>query len=193
VIIFDCNGVLVDSEQIATSVAAEEFTRIGIPLTPPLVSQFFFGRRPDDMFAMVEAASGRKLPASFASGVAAVTLRRLRAELRSMPHAAYALTWLRGPKCVASSSSPDRIRASLEATGLGPIFRAHLFRKHRGGRQTRPRSFSTCSRTNGGDTARLYRGRGFTGRGDRRNSRGHDRNRVRRGEPCRGRSERTAD
>jgi HAD superfamily hydrolase (TIGR01509 family) len=122
VIIFDCNGVLVDSEQIAASVAAEEFTRIGIPLTPALVTQFFFGRRPADMFAMVEAASGRKLPASFASTVAGATLRRLRTDLRSVPHAAYALTWLRGPKCVASSSSPDRIRASLEVTGLSRFF-----------------------------------------------------------------------
>jgi HAD superfamily hydrolase (TIGR01509 family) len=126
VIIFDCNGVLVDSEQIAATVAAEEFTRIGIPLTAALVSRFFFGRRPADMFAMVEAASGRKLPASFPSAVAGATLRRLRAELRSIPHAAYALTWLRGPKCVASSSSPDRIRASLETTGLARFFE-HTF------------------------------------------------------------------
>ena len=125
-IIFDCNGVLVDSEQIAATVAAEEFTRIGIPLTPPLVSRFFFGRRPADMFAMVEAASGRKLPPSFPSAVTGATLRRLRAELRSVPHAAYALTWLRGPKCVASSSSPDRIRASLEITGLARFFE-HTF------------------------------------------------------------------
>ena len=125
-IIFDCNGVLVDSEQIAATVAAEEFTRIGIPLTPALVSRFFFGRRPADMFAMVEAASGRKLPPSFPSAVAGATLRRLRAELRSVPHAAYALTWLRGPKCVASSSSPDRIRASLEITGLARFFE-HTF------------------------------------------------------------------
>jgi HAD superfamily hydrolase (TIGR01509 family) len=126
VIIFDCNGVLVDSEQIAATVAAEEFTRIGIPLTPALVSRFFFGRRPADMFAMVEAASGRKLPPSFPSAVTGATLRRLRAELRSVPHAAYALTWLRGPKCVASSSSPDRIRASLEITGLARFFE-HTF------------------------------------------------------------------
>jgi HAD superfamily hydrolase (TIGR01509 family) len=122
VIIFDCNGVLVDSEQIAASVAAEEFTRIGIPLTAALISRFFLGRRPADMFAMVEEASGRKLPATFASAVAGATLQRIRAELRSMPHAAYALTWLRGPKCVASSSSPDRIRASLDMTGLSRFF-----------------------------------------------------------------------
>ena len=40
VIIFDCNGVLVDSEPIAAAVAAEEFTRIGIALTPELVLRF---------------------------------------------------------------------------------------------------------------------------------------------------------
>jgi HAD superfamily hydrolase (TIGR01509 family) len=49
-------------------------------------------------------------------------LERRRAELRAMPHAAYALTWLRGPKCVASSSAPDRIRASLVTTGLARFF-----------------------------------------------------------------------
>ena len=65
-IIFDCNGVLVDSEPIAAAVAAEEFTRAGIPLTPELVLRFFFGRRPADMIAMVEAAAKCKLPPSFA-------------------------------------------------------------------------------------------------------------------------------
>ena len=95
-IIFDCNGVLVDSEQVATAVAAEEFARIGIPLTPELVMRHFFGRRPADMIAVVEAAIGRKLPANFAATVTAAILWRLRKELRPMPHAAYALTWLAG-------------------------------------------------------------------------------------------------
>jgi HAD superfamily hydrolase (TIGR01509 family) len=122
VIIFDCNGVLVESEQIAAAVAAEEFTRIGIPITPELVTRYFFGRRPADMFAAVESASRRKLPVSFDTIVAAATLKRLRVELRAMPHAARALTWLRGPKCVASSSGGERIRVSLETTGLARFF-----------------------------------------------------------------------
>jgi HAD superfamily hydrolase (TIGR01509 family) len=122
VIIFDCNGVLVDSEQIAAAVAADEFARVGIPITAELVTRYFFGRRPADMFATVEAATKRKLPPNFSAIVAAATLKRLRAELRAIPHAAYALTWLRGPKCVASSSAPDRIRASLAATGLARFF-----------------------------------------------------------------------
>jgi HAD superfamily hydrolase (TIGR01509 family) len=122
VIIFDCNGVLVESEQIAAAVAADEFTRAGIPITPELVTRYFFGRRPADMCAAIETASRRKLPPHFEATLAAATLQRLRAELRAMPHAVRALTWLRGPKCVASSSGSDRIRASLEATDLVRFF-----------------------------------------------------------------------
>jgi HAD superfamily hydrolase (TIGR01509 family) len=122
VIIFDCNGVLVDSEQIAAAVAADEFTRVGFPITPELVTRYFFGRRPSDMFAAVEAVTKRKLPPDLPALVAAATLKRLRAELRAMPHAAHALTWLRGPKCVASSSPADRIRTSLEVSGLKRFF-----------------------------------------------------------------------
>ena len=121
-LIFDCNGVLVDSEPIAAAVAADEFTRVGIPITPELVTRYFFGRRPADMFAMVETATHRKLPADFGANVAAATLKRFRTDLRAMPHASHALTWLRGPKCVASSSTGDRIRASLEITGLARFF-----------------------------------------------------------------------
>jgi HAD superfamily hydrolase (TIGR01509 family) len=127
VIIFDCNGVLVDSEPIAAAVAAEEFTRAGFPMSPEIVTRYFFGRRQSDMFAAVEAATQRKLPADFAKTVAAATLARMQDELRAMPHAAYALTWLRGPKCVASSSTHERIRASLETAGLMRFFEPHVF------------------------------------------------------------------
>jgi len=79
------------------------------------------------MFAEVEAISGRKLPANFAATVMTATLRRFRAELRATQHMSYALSWLRGPKCVASSSSIDRIRVSLESTDLIRFFEPHLF------------------------------------------------------------------
>ncbi len=126
-VIFDCNGVLVDSEPMAAAVVAEEFTRAGFPLTPEIIVRYFTGRRPADMFAAVEAATRRKLPSNFGALVAAATLRRFRVELRPMPHMAYALTWLRGPKCVASSSTLDRIRVSLETTDLVRFFEPYLF------------------------------------------------------------------
>ena len=126
-IIFDCNGVLVDSELLATSIVSQEFMRAGFPLTPDIIAHYFTGRRPADMFAEVELASGRKLPPGFAATVATATLRRFRAELRATAHMAQALSWLRGPKCVASSSSFDRIRVSLESTDLIRYFEPYLF------------------------------------------------------------------
>jgi HAD superfamily hydrolase (TIGR01509 family) len=127
VVIFDCNGVLVDSEPLATTIVSQEFMRAGFPLTPEVVARYFTGRRPADMFAEVEVAARRKLPPNFADTVASVILRRFRKELRATPHAEYALSWLRGPKCVASSSSHERIRVSLESAGLIRFFEPNLF------------------------------------------------------------------
>jgi HAD superfamily hydrolase (TIGR01509 family) len=126
-VIFDCNGVLVDSEPLATAIVSQEFMRAGFPLTPDIVARYFTGRRPADMFAEVEIAAGRTLPPGFAATVAGTTLRRFRAELRATAHMAQALSWLRGPKCVASSSSFDRIRVSLESTDLIRYFEPYLF------------------------------------------------------------------
>jgi HAD superfamily hydrolase (TIGR01509 family) len=126
-VIFDCNGVLVDSEPIAASVLAEALKRVGVALSAEAVARRFHGRRPADVFAAVEKATGRRLPFGFSADVAAETLRRLRAELRAIPHIAHALTWIRGPKAAASSSSLDRMRISLEITGLLRFFEPRLY------------------------------------------------------------------
>jgi HAD superfamily hydrolase (TIGR01509 family) len=127
VVIFDCNGVLVDSEPIASAVLAEAFTRAGFPVSANLVARRYHGRRPADVFASIEAAMGRKLPSNFAASVTLETLRRFRANLRALPHVVHALTWVRGPKAVASSSPLDRIRAGLEVAGLLRFFEARVF------------------------------------------------------------------
>ncbi len=126
-IIFDCNGVLVDSEPIVTTVAAEAFRGIGIDISPETVARYFAGRRPADMFADIETASGVRLPAKFPLSVSGAILQRLQEELRPIPHVVHALTWLRGPKCVASSSSPERVRLSLEVTELDRFFGKNIF------------------------------------------------------------------
>ncbi len=126
-VISDCNGVLVDSEPLATAIVSQEFMRAGFALTPDAIARYFTGRRPSDMFSEVEQASGRRLPADFTGTVQATTLRRFRLELRASRHVAHALSWLRGPKCVASSSSVERMRVSLETTDLIRFFEPHLF------------------------------------------------------------------
>jgi HAD superfamily hydrolase (TIGR01509 family) len=127
VFIFDCNGVLVDSESIVANVAAQELTRAGFAVSPEIVARFFTGRRPTDMLGDIETATQRQLPPNFGSTLASATLRRLRSELRATSHVEHALTWLRGPKCVASSSPLDRVRVSLECTGLLRFFDPYVF------------------------------------------------------------------
>jgi HAD superfamily hydrolase (TIGR01509 family) len=126
-VIFDCNGVLVDSERLAAAVASQELTRAGFARPPEVIGQYFAGRRPADMFLEIERAARRKLPDNFSQLLTSATLARFRQELRTTAHAAYALSWLRGPKCVASSSPPDRIRLSLETTDLIRFFDPYLF------------------------------------------------------------------
>lgn len=126
-VIFDCNGVLVDSEPIAAAVLSEALGRLGIVLSAAGAMRRLHGRRPADVFAAIQAATGRTLPSDFGELVAARTLRRMRNELRPIAHAAHALTWIRGPKAVASSSSPERIHISLEVTGLARFFEPRCF------------------------------------------------------------------
>ena len=115
--IFDCNGVLVDSETIVANVAATELTRAGFAVSPEIIGRFFTGRRPIDMLVDIETATQRKLPPNFAKTLAAATLRRLKVELRATAHVEHALTWLRGPKCVASSSAPRSNPSQLGGDG----------------------------------------------------------------------------
>jgi HAD superfamily hydrolase (TIGR01509 family) len=126
-IIFDCDGVLVDSEPIAAAVAAEEFTRAGFPYTSDLVIRQFTGMSDAAMIAAVEAAARRRLPSDFAATLLCATEQRLRAELRPLPHAAEVLARLDRRRCVASSSSLERVRLSLEVTGLLSFLAPHLF------------------------------------------------------------------
>jgi beta-phosphoglucomutase-like phosphatase (HAD superfamily) len=66
-VIFDCNGVLVDSEPIASVVLASAFSRVGVTLTPETVAREFHGRRTADIFAAVEKTTKRSLPPNFAA------------------------------------------------------------------------------------------------------------------------------
>jgi beta-phosphoglucomutase-like phosphatase (HAD superfamily) len=170
-VIFDCNGVLVDSEPIVSAVLAESLTRAGFPANSDGLARRYHGRRPADVFASVEAATGKKLPPNFATGVAVETLRRFRTELRALPHVAHALTWVRGPKAVASSSPHDRLRAGLEAAGLLRFFEQRLFSAS--DVPNGARSVPFRRRADAGRSGVLHRHRGF---GARRRRRGRGRN-----------------
>ncbi len=188
-VIFDCNGVLVDSEPLASAIVSREFMRAGFGLTPDVVARYFTGRRPADMFAEVELAAGRKLPPGFSATVASAILRRFRAELRATPYAAHALTWLRGKKCVASSSSLDRIRVSLESTDLIRFFEPNLFSagEVRNGKPA-PDVFLHAAAKMHVDPSECVAVEDFSGRRRRRGRRRDEGGRLRRRQPCRRRA-----
>jgi HAD superfamily hydrolase (TIGR01509 family) len=126
-LVFDCDGVLVDSETIACRVDAELFTALGFPLSFEEIRRDFVGVSATTMCREVEARFGRRLPADMPQLLLQTALDSFETELRAIPGVAEAIGTLGGARCVASSSAPPRIRRSLELTGLFDLFAPHLF------------------------------------------------------------------
>lgn len=128
--IFDCDGVLVDSEPIALEVETAVLRAIGHPIKPEAFRDFALGRRRADINAELEAHWGRPLPADYTDRVRAIYAGELAARLRPVSGIDAVLRDLLGPRCVASSSGPAHIRRSLELTGLIGWFGDALFSAH---------------------------------------------------------------
>jgi HAD superfamily hydrolase (TIGR01509 family) len=126
-LIFDCDGVLVDSEVLACDTLREMLARLGHPMTTDEVMREFAGGSLADTVATIERLLGRPLPADVGEHFGQLLLERFRRELKPMPGVREAILALPYRRCVASSSSPERLRLSLEVTGLAPLFGEHVF------------------------------------------------------------------
>lgn len=126
-VIFDCDGVLVDSEPIANRILARALTEAGYPCTVEDSVSRFVGRSLRSIMTMVEQALGRSLPDRFEDDVQAETFAAFRAELQPVPGIPNVLPVITAPKCVASSGDPEKIRLSLGLTGLADYFEPHIF------------------------------------------------------------------
>ncbi|HEX2554021.1 MAG TPA: HAD family phosphatase [Microvirga sp.] len=125
-LIFDCDGVLVDSERLASEVDAEVLTGLGFPYTPEAIASRFVGVSLKDMIGRIEAEHGRPLPADFGDTVTRALLARCETSLEAVPGVRAAILALPHRRCVASSSTPARIALSLRVTGLADLF-DHVF------------------------------------------------------------------
>jgi HAD superfamily hydrolase (TIGR01509 family) len=126
-IIFDCDGVLVDSEIVSFKVEAEMFAEIGIRLSAHDLLTRFLGTSSASMFAIIGRENDIKLPPDFAERAARRTLEVFDRELKPIPGIAELLADLPARKCVASSSEPPRIRHSLSLAGILQHFEPHIF------------------------------------------------------------------
>jgi HAD superfamily hydrolase (TIGR01509 family) len=117
-IIFDCDGVLIDSEIVVCRITSEELTRLGYPTTVEQVIDRFAGRSEREMVAEIERDWARPVPAEFFERIRLRIHEAYASELRIMPGIADVLARLRVNVCVASSSYPAKLALGLRAVGL---------------------------------------------------------------------------
>lgn len=126
-VIFDCDGVLVDSERITNGVFAAMLKEIGLPVTLDDMFERFVGLSMARCLEQVAAMLGKAPPAGFEADYRRRAQAALEAELQAVPGVAAMLDALPLPYCVASNGSHDKMRATLGLTGLLPRFAGRMF------------------------------------------------------------------
>ncbi len=120
-VIFDCDGVLVDSEGIANRIIASQLSKLGWHMTPHEAEQRFLGMTLPDMTPLIEANIGHPVPAEFGPSLMAEFLHRLTTDAIAIPGAIAALdgvTALGMPWRVASNSSHEEMGAKFHRLGI---------------------------------------------------------------------------
>jgi HAD superfamily hydrolase (TIGR01509 family) len=125
-LIFDCDGVLVDSEPLSCRIDADVLTRLGVPYTTEEIARSFVGVSQKDMIARISAERGVRLPDDLGEQINRALFARFETDLKPIDGVRDAILALPYRRCVASSSLPERIALSLRVTGLADLF-DHLF------------------------------------------------------------------
>jgi HAD superfamily hydrolase (TIGR01509 family) len=126
-IIFDCDGVLIDSEVISARQLIHELSGYGVDMDMAFVSRHFLGRSYPVVLQEVRDRWGVQLPDRFEADYRARLLAAFERDLQVMPGVQALIAALRLPYCLATSSSPERMRRSLQITGLSPLFSNRCF------------------------------------------------------------------
>jgi HAD superfamily hydrolase (TIGR01509 family) len=126
-VIFDCDGVLVDSDRIALRIQAERITALGIPTTYEDCVRDFLGLGMPATLRILEERLGGPLPAGWVDDLDAAVREAFRAEPRPVPGVVAALDAIGLPTCIASSGSQEKMRLTLGLTGLAERFAGRVF------------------------------------------------------------------
>jgi len=126
-VIFDCDGVLIDSEIISARMLVTELSRLGVSIDLDYVARHFLGRSYPTVMQQIRAEFGLDLPASFEDRYRESLLEAFERELRVVPDVRAVLETLAVPFCVATSSSPRRAAMSLGLAGLADLVEDRLF------------------------------------------------------------------
>jgi len=124
-VIFDCDGVLVDSEPLACEVLRRAVAELGVRLNAEQVDQHFRGRSLSDCATIVGQMLGRAVPERFIEELVRATDEAFVGRLKAVVGVAELLTELRARRvayCVASSGTLTKVKRSLQLTGLLEFF-----------------------------------------------------------------------
>ncbi|HEX8415653.1 MAG TPA: HAD-IA family hydrolase [Sphingomicrobium sp.] len=125
-IIFDCDGVLIDSEILVCRLTSEELTRLGYPISVTDVIRRFAGRAEPSMIAEIEQDWGQSVRPAYFTRIRERIAEAYATELRAIPEVAETLEQIRTPICVASSSYPEKLLAGLRNTELLDVFDGNI-------------------------------------------------------------------
>ena len=126
-VIFDCDGVLIDSEILSGSVMVDELARLGITIDISVFFSRMVGRSFEQAMATVHELTGKSVPSGFKDSFRLSLLARFEHDLKPIAGIVDLLSSLRVPVCVATSSDPLRAARSLEVTGLSRFFTDRVF------------------------------------------------------------------
>ena len=128
-LIFDCDGVLVDSEILHAEIeSAIGRDLLGLAYDPQAHARRFSGRGLQSVYSAWEEASGKPLPCDLDAEMSRRKAEAFSTRLQAMPHMAEVLAALAGiPCCVASGTPVPTLEIALRATGLLDYFAPHLF------------------------------------------------------------------
>ncbi len=126
-VIFDCDGVLVDSEPAANRLLSELLAEIGLPLGYAETVRVFKGRTLEACLEIVAERLGRAPPADFRERYRARVVEEFERNVGPVLGIAEALDRIDAPVCVASSSEPWKLKTTLGAAGLLEHFDGRLF------------------------------------------------------------------
>jgi HAD superfamily hydrolase (TIGR01509 family) len=126
-VIFDCDGVLVDSEYLSATVLIDVFAGIGVNIDLPFVYTNFVGHSFSAVAAKFARLHGSNVPESFEDDYRNRLLQSFVGRLKATVGVEEVLECLNVPYCLASGSSPQRVLRSLEVTGLHRGFENRIF------------------------------------------------------------------
>ncbi|HRK25601.1 MAG TPA: HAD-IA family hydrolase [Beijerinckiaceae bacterium] len=129
-IIYDCDGTLIDSEGIACSVCAEALTAIGVPYTTAMFAERYAGRPARETWAHVGATYGVTFPPGFNEAINTEIHARLDAGVQAVEGVRAAILAIDGARCVASSTGTRQLNRNLATAGLADLFGEHVFSVH---------------------------------------------------------------